>query len=116
MGNLSKWLRSISDEARIFAATVVAVAGSIAWPWVVTAALYGTLPKLGWTDLIRFGGASIIGIVAAMRADRNTADGEPSQKSTKSAVRRRIKAAFARGWAWQGFVAGITASLTRGGA
>lgn len=115
MGKLRKWWNDISDDIRVYLATVTAVAASIAWPWVVKAALYGTLPTLGWADLIRLGGAVIIGLVAAVRADRNTADGEPSGRTTKAAVRRRVKAAFARGWAWQGFIAGITASLTGGG-
>jgi hypothetical protein len=109
-------VHSISDEVQVYGAAVLAVTGSIMWPWVVAAAMYGKLPMLGWADLIRFGGATIIGLSATIRADRNRSDGEPSQRTTKAAVRRRIKAAFARGWAWQGFVAGITATLTGGGA
>lgn len=114
MGKLRKAWDNISDDLRVYFATVVAVAGSIAWPWVVAMALYGTLPRLGWTDMIRFGGAAIIGLAASIRADRNVADGEPSNRISKTAIRRRVKAAFARGWAWQGFIAGITASLTGG--
>ncbi len=120
MGRLSKWLHAISDDVLVYGATVVGVAGSIVWPWVLAAALQGKLPILGWTDLIRFGGAAIVGIVLSVRADRNMVNGDPSQRMTKAAIRRRMKAGVARGFAWQSgvkeFVTVVTAMVAGGGA
>ena len=109
MGKLRRWLHSISDNVLVYLATVAGVAGSIAWPWIVDGAMYARLPVLGWPDLIRFVCAGAIGIVLAVRADRNPANGEPANRMTKAAVRRRVKAAFSRGFAWQAGISVITA-------
>lgn len=115
MGKISKWLRSISDDVLVYLATLAGVVASIVWPWIVDGAINGTVPTFGVADVVRIVCASLIGIVLSWRADTNAKNGEPGGRMTKAAIRRRMKAALSRGFAWQAGVAALTAAVAGGG-
>ena len=104
--------RKIDDKLAVGLATIAGVAASIAWPWLLDMALRGMLPRVIWADLVRLLGASIIAIILAVRADK---EGTVEQRQSKAAVRRRMRAALLRGFAWQAGIAAITAAATGAG-
>ncbi|HAM40188.1 MAG TPA: hypothetical protein DCP69_02320 [Candidatus Omnitrophica bacterium] len=107
---LQVW-RRVYDDVGVWGATLAGIVASMAWPLVLAMALHGTLPRFALTDLIRILGAAIIAVVLAVRADKDT---PLDARKGKAAIKRRVNAAFARGFAWQGAIAALTAAATSG--
>lgn len=112
MSKLLKFWHRVYDDILVWAATLGGVLGSLAWPVVLDMTLRGTVPTFHAVDLIRVLGASIISIVLAVQADKQ---GTPEQKNTPTAIRRRMGAAFGRGFGWQTAIAALTAAAQGGG-
>jgi hypothetical protein len=111
-GLLRKLWKRIYDDIAVYLATLGGVLGSIAWPMVLAMALRGEPPQFAAVDLVRLLGASIVALVLAVRADQQ---GTPEQRNAPAALRRRVNAAFARGFGWQAAVAALTAAATGAG-
>lgn len=109
---LGRLWHSIYDDIAVYLATLAGVVGSIAWPMVLAMALRGEAPRFAVVDLVRLLGASIVALVLAVRADQ---EGTKEMRNTPAVVRRRVNAAFARGFGWQAAVAAITAAAGVGG-
>jgi len=109
---LARLWHRIYDDIAVYLATLAGVVGSIAWPMVLAMALRGEAPRFAAVDLVRLLGASIVALVLAVRADQ---EGTKEMRNTPAALRRRVRAAAARGFAWQAAVAAITAAAGVGG-
>lgn len=113
MISLKKLWNRIYDDIAVYLATLVGVVSSMAWPMILEMALHGAMPKLTPVDLVRVVGASIVAVALAVRSDQ---EGAKEMRNTPAALRRRVKAAFSRGFGWQAAIGAITAVATGGGA
>lgn len=112
METIKQLWRRIRDDSAIWAATLAGVVGSMLWPHALNMLLHGVLPAFSRVDLVRLFGAAIVAIALAVKADT---EGTPEQRHTPTAIKRRVKAAFARGFSWQTAIAAITAMMQGGG-
>lgn len=106
MKALARLWRRIYDDIEVWAATLIGVLASMLWPAVLAMAAHGQMPKFGYVDLVRLLGAVIVSVALAVRESR---EGGQEASHSKEAIRRRVKAALSRGFAWQAAVAAITA-------
>lgn len=118
MAKLKAWWRGIVDDIQVLGSRWVGVLASIVLPGVFTLALgliagrWPELPGPSLADLARVVGALLVAVILQVRQATNDADGDLSKRTSKEAMKRRRKAGFASGFAWQAGIAELQRQLT----
>lgn len=105
MAKLKTWWRGIVDDIQILGARWVGVVASIMMPSILALTLgQWWLPTLA--DLARVVGALIIAVILQSREAANTKEGDVAVgRTSKAAMKRRRRAGFTSGFAWQAGIA-----------